>query len=297
MPRPSHPRVYKTEAVVLKRVDLGEADRIVTIYTPRLGKLRVVAKGVRKTTSRMAGHLELLTRTSLLLAVGTNLDLITQAQAIDSHPTLRADLERISCGLHVVELVDQLTPDRLEAYPIYELLTWALDALSQDVDRDLVLRFFELQILTLTGFRPQLHECVRCHQPIAPGAHGFSPHLGGVICRACVPGQEDLRVLSLNALKVLRFIQSARWAEARRLRLSPAIAHETSMALREYLRFVIEHDLRSVKLLDSVRSRSLGLRPRSPAGPEPATVAANDPRAVPPERDNNPEDSPGRARP
>src|SRR5438270_4287523 len=116
------PRVYRTEAVVLRQRRLGEADRIVTFFSPQLGKIDAVAKGVRKQTSRKAGHLEPLSWTSLLLATGQNLDIITQSETVESFLPLREDLQRLARGLYVCELVDRATPERLEQFPIFQLL-------------------------------------------------------------------------------------------------------------------------------------------------------------------------------
>src|SRR5438445_11492344 len=116
------PRVYRTEAIVLRQRRLGEADRILTLFTPQYGRLDAVAKGVRKQTSRKAGHLEPLTLTSLLVATGQNLDIITQSETIESFLTLREDLQRVARGLYVAELVDRATPERAEQFPIFQLL-------------------------------------------------------------------------------------------------------------------------------------------------------------------------------
>src|SRR5215212_8873914 len=103
-------RVYRTEAVIIRRGDMGEADRVLTLITP-MGKRRVVAKGARKTTSRLAGHIELFTHTSLLLAIGRNLDIITQSTIQHSFDSMRADLRRISAAYYVAELIDRLTEE------------------------------------------------------------------------------------------------------------------------------------------------------------------------------------------
>src|SRR5438045_4093476 len=108
------PRVYRCEAVVLRQRRLGEADRILTLYTPQLGKVEAVAKGVRKQTSRKAGHLEPLTLSSLLIASGRNLDIITQAETVESFLPLREDLTRLSRGMYVAELVDRFSESRSE---------------------------------------------------------------------------------------------------------------------------------------------------------------------------------------
>src|SRR5215471_12267089 len=118
-------RVYRTEAVIIRRADVGEADRALTLFTPH-GKRRVVAKSARKTTSRLAGHIELFTHTSLLLAVGRNLDIVTQSVIIHSFDTLRRDLRRISAAYYVAELIDRLTEEDDENRPAFDLLVATL---------------------------------------------------------------------------------------------------------------------------------------------------------------------------
>ena len=119
----TRPRVYKTEAIVLKRRAQGEADSIFTLYTPNLGKIRVVARGVRKPKSKLGGHLEPLTRSALVLAKGQNLDIITQVQTIEPFLPLRDDLWRTGCALYAAELVDQFCAEQSENYHIYKSLT------------------------------------------------------------------------------------------------------------------------------------------------------------------------------
>src|SRR5918997_442218 len=149
-------RVYRTEAIVLRRSDFSEADRILTLYTPRFGKRRVIAKGVRKTTSRLAGHIELFTRVSLMLAEGRNLDIVTQAEIVAPYRALREDLERISYAYYVAELLDKLTTDEEGQSPAYGLLVETLDGLDQSFQPEGVVRRFELRLLAILGYRPYL---------------------------------------------------------------------------------------------------------------------------------------------
>src|SRR5438477_9274575 len=128
MPRP---RVYKTQAIVLRQRKLGEADKIVTLFCANKGKVDAVAKGVRRTRSRLAGHLEPLTHGSYLVAQGRELDIITQAETVDGFPGLRGDLERVSRGLYCAELVDRMLPDRSEANPAFRLLLATLTRLDR----------------------------------------------------------------------------------------------------------------------------------------------------------------------
>ncbi len=148
-------RVYQTEAIVLKRIKLGEADKILTLYSPTIGKFRAVAKGVRRPKSRLGGHVELLTRTSLLVAHGQNLDIVTQAQLVEPYLGLRDHLPAAGLAMYLAELVDQFTEERLANAPLYVLLAEALRRLAGvDVDvLDIGLRRPDLDdvFLTLTG--------------------------------------------------------------------------------------------------------------------------------------------------
>src|SRR5918911_967537 len=131
-------RVYRTEAVIIRRSDFGEADRLLTLITP-MGKRRVVAKGARKTTSRLAGHIELFTHTSLLLAIGRNLDIITQSVILHSFDTLRGDLRRIGAAYYIAELIDRLIEEEDENRPAFHLLVGTLETLDTTSNIDLVL--------------------------------------------------------------------------------------------------------------------------------------------------------------
>lgn len=246
-------RVYKTEAVVLRQRNLGEADRILTLFSADLGKLDAVAKGVRRPASRKAGHVELLTHVSLMLARGQNLDIVTQAQAIESYLPLRAELRRLGAGLYVAELIDRFTVERAESYPLFRLMVDTLGRLAVRDDLDFVLRYFEVNLLTESGFQPQVQQCVLCQTPLRPVANFYSPTAGGAICPACTPSQSGLRPLSVSAIKVLRLMQAGRFTEAARLRIDHDLAVELEGHLRGTLRIYTERDLSSLRFLNQVR--------------------------------------------
>lgn len=247
------PRVYKTEAIVLRRSDLGEADRILTLYTPHLGKLRAIAKGVRRPKSKLGGHVELLTHCSLMLARGQNLDIVTQGQALESFSPLRCDLWGLSCALYLAELVDAFSAEGAENRPAFGLLLAALRSLCQRGKVDIVLRYFELHLLDHLGYRPQLQQCLNCKAPLQPGANLFSASGGGVLCPACGGAEPLTRPLSVEALKVLRFLQDNDLATARRLRLSAALSQELEQVLRGYIRYLLERELKSAAFLERLK--------------------------------------------
>jgi DNA repair protein RecO (recombination protein O) len=144
---------YKTEGVILKRSDFGEADRILTIYTNRHGKIRAMAKGVRKITSRKGGNLELFNHCVLFLARGRNLDIVTEAQVVNSFSRLGDELEKAAAAFYLVELVDQLTPDEQINRQVFDLLVDALDDLRATSHQpQAVIQGFEIELLKLLGF-------------------------------------------------------------------------------------------------------------------------------------------------
>nr|MBC7245917.1 DNA repair protein RecO [Chloroflexota bacterium] len=254
---PDRERIYRTEAVVLKHSDFGEADRLLTVYTPSLGKLRLLAKGIRKPTSRKAGHLESFTRTQLLVARGRNLDIITQAQTIEPYLALRQDLWRMSHAYYVGELVDCFGEEQAENYPLYCLLCAALNWVCQSSNLPLTMRFLEMQILNLGGYRPQLFHCVRCNVLLEPVVNYFSPEEGGMLCPRCGEGYRGTRPLSLGAFKAMRYLQTREYAECMRLQLSQATCAEVEGTLQHYLVYILERKLKSVEFLHLLRNAQL----------------------------------------
>ena len=141
---PHRERTYRTEAIVMRRKDIGEADRILTLLTPGRGKLRAIAKGIRKPRSRKAGHLELFTRAKLLLATGRDLDIITQAEVVDAYRPVREELLRGAYAAYMIELLDRLTPDEQENPELYDLLSQGLEWAATARDLALAARAYEL---------------------------------------------------------------------------------------------------------------------------------------------------------
>src|SRR5512138_1662228 len=137
-------RLYRTDAIILRRADFGEADRLLTVFTPQFGKVRLLAKGVRKTTSRKAGHVELFMLTDMLVAQGRTWDIISQAEIVEAYRNLREDLDKTSHAYYLAELLDRFTEEHDANAPLFELLALSLARLSHVEDPFMALRFFEL---------------------------------------------------------------------------------------------------------------------------------------------------------
>jgi DNA repair protein RecO (recombination protein O) len=250
------PRLYRTPAIVLKRMDLGEADRILTLYTRDQGKLRAVARGVRKATSRAAGHLEPFTWTDLLLAVGRELDVISQAETIGAFREVREDLVLTTHAYYLAELTDLLTEERMENQEVFQALIDGFAALAAGQDARLVVVAFQVRLLDTLGYRPELRQCVSCRAAIEPGANQFSALLGGAVCPTCGPRELSARPVGTDTLKLLRYLQPTTGAAAGRLNVPDAVGREAEALLRDYAEQLVERHLRSPALIARVQQAS-----------------------------------------
>lgn len=246
-------RLYRTEAIILRRSDFDEADRLLTFFTPHRGKLRAVAKGARKPGSRKSGHLELFSHTRLLLARGRNLDIVTQAETVESFLPLREDLLRTTYAYYAAELVDRFVSDEDENRPVFDLLLAAFEWLGQAGDLALATRFFELRLLTLVGYQPQFFHCVNCQTEIEPVVNFFHAGEGGVLCPRCGEGRSEATPLSLNALKVLRFLQTRDYDTVQLLHVRLPLHAELETVMLRYITYILERNLKSVDFLQHLR--------------------------------------------
>lgn len=251
-------RTFRVEAIVLRYIELGEADRLLWLFTRQFGKLRAVAKGVRKPRSRKAGHLEPFTRVNLLLARGRDLPIITQAEAIDMFMPLRDDLLRTTYAVYLIELVDRFMRDEEENKDLYRLLSRSLDRLCRLDEPEKVLRYFEIRLLDLVGYRPQLFQCSRCAREIRPENQYFSASQGGVLCPVCGPQVSGSLPISMPALKYLRHFQRSSFNEAIRARPNTEQQREIEIIVQHYLIYLLERNLNTAAFIRRLRKITRG---------------------------------------
>jgi len=251
---PSRVRSQRVEAIVLRHTDWGEADRLLWLFTRQLGKTQAVAKGVRKPRSRKAGHLEPFTRVDLLLVRGRDLPIITQAEAKDAYLALREDLVLLSYASYVIELLDRFTYEEGENVSLFRLLTETLTRLNTEAQPAFAVRYYEVRLLDLVGFRPQLVHCVNCGEEIQAVDQYFSFEKGGVICPKCGLKEPGVRPVSMPALRILRHFQRSAYAEAQRARLSSAVDQELENLMGQYLTYLLERGLNTPSFLRRVRN-------------------------------------------
>lgn len=250
-------QTYRTRAVILRRRNYADADRILTVFTPGLGKRHLIAKGARKTMSRKAGHLELFTCANLLVARARTWDIITESETVDTFHRLRSDLNGIGRAAYVCELVDAFTAEDDDNSPLWELLLLCLRELNGGSGNrscaDLLLRWFELHLLALMGFQPQLFACLGCGNELRPRTNFLHIQAGGVLCPDCGPSQPGAEPIEPGILKVVRHLARSDWQELRPLRLRPATLLSVESLLHRYLVSVTERRLKSTDFLHRLR--------------------------------------------
>ncbi len=252
MARPD--RVFRTDAVILRRQDLGEYDRLLTLFTPHYGKFAAVAKGARKPTGRQSGHVELFTCATMMIARGRDLDVVSQAEMIEPFWPIRENLDCSAYASYIVELLDRFTETEEQNTPLYTLLMDGLGWLSEPgIDLRLVARYYELSLLRLVGFQPDMFHCVAGQEPLEAQAQFFSASEGGAVCPDHAEGNPHVVPLSLGALKVMRFMQTREFDEIRGLNLSEGVHLELERILQSYIMYLLERRLRSVEFIRRLR--------------------------------------------
>lgn len=238
--------LYRDTGVVLRTYKLRESDRIVVFHTAENGKVRAVAKGVRKTKSKFGARLEPMSHVSLLLYRGRELDIVSQAEAVEPLSPMLSSLDRASQGLAAIEAVDQLSLEREPNPQLYRMLVGVLRTIAS-TPSPLNVAAFYWKLLANEGLRPELDQCVRCGES-EPGTQfvAFDLNEGGVLCRSCRSGQ----AISPGALVILREILGGQLVQALAREESP-ITHEVSSMATRALEFHIERRLKAVAMFET----------------------------------------------
>jgi DNA repair protein RecO (recombination protein O) len=239
--------------VVLRHSDWGEADRMLNLFSLELGKVQAIAKGVRKSASRKAGHLEPFTRANLLLARGRDLMIVTQAESINAYLALKTDLLQTTYAAYIVELLDRFTYEEGENRELYRLLVDTLARLDASSEPEVAVHYYEIRLLDHIGFRPQLVTCVSCGRKIQAEDQFFSAEHGGVLCPSCGKKTPGARPISMEALKCLRHYQRSGFSEAARLRPSQTIHREIEALMTYYFTYLLERSLNTPPFLRRAR--------------------------------------------
>lgn len=240
--------LYRDQGIVLRTWRLGESDRIVNLLTERHGKVRAVVKGVRKTKSRFGSRLEPMVHCSLLFYEGRELDIVTQAEALEHFRPVREDLARLAKASSLLEATDQLAQERHANPRLYTMLLGALRALSAH-DATLLVPAFFLKLLSTEGFHPLLDECAGCGERY--GLEAFDLAQGGVLCVACAARGGEGVAVSPAALDLVRRVLGGDVVGALAAPVTPATTEVERLATRA-MEHHLERRLRSLPVAGSL---------------------------------------------
>lgn len=225
------------QGIVLRSYPFGEADRVVVLLSPNRGKLRTVAKGVRKTKSRFGGRLEPFTHVDLVMYEGRNLDMITQVAIIEAFPALRADLDRVVAAGTMVEVADTVSAEQEPSLRLFLLLQRGLKALDAGPAHPDLVTSFLLKAAAVVGVAPALEECAGCGRP--DDLERFSFSAGGVLCPSCrTPGSYALRAGLTDYLAEVAAADMTSLPEA-----DAALSGEAMGVTRRFMEYHLERKL------------------------------------------------------
>jgi DNA repair protein RecO (recombination protein O) len=225
------------------------------IFSRKLGRISCIAKGSRKPSSKISGHIEVFMRSSFLVSRGKNLHLITQAENIEEYEYLRKDLSGIGAGSYVVELVDAFTFEEGSNLKLYDLLLTTLEALNDGKNHAVVTHYYELHLMDLVGFRPELFECVECGEKVVEQNQFLSGELGGVICPNCISRirAASVRPISSSTLKYLRHFQRSSLQGLLEINISMEVLDGLEKSIRYYLTHTLERQLNSPDFISQIK--------------------------------------------
>lgn len=246
-------RNYRLQAVVLRRRNLGESDRILTVFSRELGKHRFVAKGVRRPGSRLAGHSEPFMQSRFFLARTRGLPLLTQAETINVFRHLRTSERAIAVAGLITERVETLTAEDEAAPQVYALIENSLELLDSDADPERVLLIFDLLLLQETGFRPSLQKCVECGQLLDAVPNAFSMERGGFVCHRCPPPGPGARIVSVDVQKIMRMIDRGDLGLALGVRAPRETFDQAEALVADYISTITGRDSTATRVIRDLR--------------------------------------------
>ena len=243
---------YRDRAVVLRKLDYGEADRIFTLLTHTHGKVGAIAKGVRRPSSKLGPSLELYGHIDVLLAKGRgDLDVVAQVQRVPGY-RIQGDVERMAHAALIAELAERVCEDRHPVDGVYELTVTAMDELARETDPRRASAWFLMSALDLLGYAPQLMACVSCERPLPAQPAAFSAEAGGFLCDKCALPSMDL--VPLATLKVLRLMASGDLETYRRVKLDAPLMASIEGVLQTQLEHHLDRRLKSLAFLNQMRA-------------------------------------------
>jgi len=242
---------HKTTGIIIGKRDFGEADKILVVFTQDLGKIQVKAKGLKRALAKMAGHLEMFNLVKLELIKGKTFYIVIGAELIDGFTEIKQDFEKTGIYYYFCEVLNKILEEGVRHKNTFAFFLSVINKLNQKDSSNLILTvFFELNILSHLGFKPEFLVCVGCREDIGGHKFYFSQERGGVLCESC--GQDDFfaDLLTPNAVKLMRVILARDFSLLERVKMEPSIPAEVKKINGFFLEHILGRELKSKQFLN-----------------------------------------------
>lgn len=251
--------LYNAEAIVIRVRDFDEADKIAVMLTREEGKVQVIARGARRSRNRYASAMQLFTHVKVALYSGRSMDTCSQIDTVESFRNLREDLLRMAYGAYSCELMDEMIKEKQRNESAYLLLLTTLHLLNaKEYEPEPIRRAYELKLLSILGFRPNLERCVACGQGLGDGPQiRFAPGMGGVLCPSCSADSDGVVRISRGALETIKRLLDGDLRRAHMIRVTGELAKELDRAIGEYIGIRTDRRLKSKEFLDELRRETV----------------------------------------
>jgi DNA repair protein RecO (recombination protein O) len=245
---------YKTPAIVLRSIPYGEADKIVTLYTLDFGKIKGFAKGAKRSRKRFSNTLEICSYITLSFFEKETSDLVrlNHCDLIRSFDGLREDIHKLAWASYFIELVNQMTAERLRSKRLFNLLLVFLDLIDKGNLKEEIQRSFEVRLLSILGYQPLFDHCLRCKKGLSGEKVFFNAREGGVLCPACAAYIPELIPVSLGTIRTLSLTQTIPLEKVGRVSFSPQSLRESKTILSLFLEQYLRKELKTKKFLEQI---------------------------------------------
>ncbi len=243
--------LYKTYGIVLGHRDLGEADKILTIFSPNHGKLHAVAKGVRRPRNRLIGGTQLFSFSDFLIMKGRNLDVISQCELKESFHEIRSNLERMAYGSFFAEMIRATTPIEEKNSELFRFFLKTLYVLTNWTCYETLSRIFEIKLMAIQGFTPQISQCAACGSKLTDEMK-FSPALGGVICKKCFDKDREAVIIDKNTLYTMHIMLKKTYEALANLNISCKINTQLKKSLHLFIQNQLDYKFKTLKFIEDI---------------------------------------------
>lgn len=245
--------MYRLQAIVLRRRNLGESDRILTVFSREIGKHRFVAKGVRRPGSKLAGHSEPYMVSNFHIARTRGLPILSQVETQSAFRNLRMNERAIAVAGLIAERVEVMTAEDESAPQVYRLIENSLELLDSGADPARVLLIFELLLLEEAGFRPGFQTCVACGEALRAEPNGFDMERGGFVCQRCASSTASTRMVGVDVQKIMRMIDRGDIGQVLGVRVSPELFEQAERLVADYIATITGRDSSASRVIRDLR--------------------------------------------